>query len=247
MAVVGHTFDPSLWNSKASAAYFQPGDLGYTSSFAWVDKLVVQDDNFGPYQTVLKSDLLESVFAVVYPCHPQLLTNSPLFLSETLVANCLNKQLVENGVSVNLFFHLKENGYFHDNYWLSRLADAMVHRAQVLRQTTISKSVFYKQLSEVGFTVEDTYAVAHNEEIVIVEISIPELYQWNHRRLGEAHVEKQMVCELQDDGTEVVEERLFVRLIRLPGVMIVFDTCLKLYKVESDTGRYHREIVMNNH
>ena len=72
MTVVGHTFNPGLWSTRAYDEYLKAHEHSSLtlSSFEWVDGLIVMDGNFGPYKVLTRRFLQHHLLKVVMPCFP---------------------------------------------------------------------------------------------------------------------------------------------------------------------------------
>ena len=66
MTVVGHTFDGSLWSSEARR-YLGPGRSRLHGSRHWVDGLIVQDGNLGPYRVLSRRFLRMRPLVAILP------------------------------------------------------------------------------------------------------------------------------------------------------------------------------------
>lgn len=49
LTFIGHTFDKNSWSAMAEVGYFGAKMGPYHSNVTWIENLIVQDDNFGPY------------------------------------------------------------------------------------------------------------------------------------------------------------------------------------------------------
>jgi hypothetical protein len=108
-----------------------------------------------------------------------------------------------------------------DAYWLYRVMDAARAEQLVLRTTPLHPSDYLAFLNEdddVGQSVMGRGKEDLRGEVEsripkgiswLVEVSLPDLYQWNHRRVGEV-----IITEIPGHA-----ERMGLWLVRLPGVL----------------------------
>lgn len=249
MAVVGHTFDPCLWMSKANSTYFHYGHSSYLSSFQWVDKLIVQDDNFGPYHTVQKSDLLKSIRGVIFPTGDLLPRNIEPSLCEYIVSVVLGGSMTPDS-DPPVLSAIRDS--MTDTFWIDRLAAAVADHKLVLRVTSVKTTYLLDSISNEygnsGFfeAIDENYRT--QSEYLIVEISIPELYQWNNRRLGEALLIRGKVRDRSDMGEL---ESLLIKSIRLPGALITWKDPrylsgdVEILQTGDNKWTYHCNIIKN--
>lgn len=246
MAVVGHTFDQVYWSSKASGAYFGTRRRGYIPSHAWVDKLIVQDDNFGPYSTLSRSELARRSPSIVVPRFP----GSSVYSAdqvEVLAHLQLQWQVFDDGQT---YFQQVSTKLprVSDVYWFNTLQRHLANQLCVLRTTPIipdeyinwledSSRLECKQKGIADDEVDDYIDDVKRHKILgptwLVEVSIPELYQWNNFRLGEV-----LIQELYERPDEPV-----VWLVRMPGVLSLPDIGKNMYDHRQIpmTGRYSIE------
>ncbi len=247
MAVVGHTFDPCLWPINAKRAYFGAPASPYLSSREWVPDLIVMDDNFGPYSTLPKSMLREQLPAVVVPkphqSKRQLLAGADV---ERFAAELLCDYEFENG---RYFQSLLNSNARPDqsNYWFWTLLQRVIQKRYVLRTLAIKPSDYEIFLNkhhpeDCNQCVLGPECERLLEDLIrgrigdfptwLVEISVPELYQWNNRRLGEIILQE----DLDEPGT------LRLSVIRVPGVLSVPNSDEKTVKHYPVRGNYHYPI-----
>jgi hypothetical protein len=179
----GHTFNQDTWAPDADVAYFRVGEnLRYLSSQYWTSSFLGHDDNFGPNVCVprlyMRPDQVEYVAELLKPgvviCGVQ---------AEALALQSLYSVLSEVDVSSNV--------------WLERLAHYAAPESQqvVLRAVAPNKEVYIRHLKnnsdwENNFERRDANIFEFltawlPKTLWVVEVSIPQLFPANERKLGE--------------------------------------------------------------
>ncbi len=181
----GHTFNKDTWAPEADIAYFRVGErLGYVPSEYWTSSFLGHDDSFGPNFCVPRLYILpERVEYVVELLKPGIAFNGAQ--AETISLDSLYSVLadVPNHISpIN-------------NLWLKRLiyyANPKIQRI-VLRAIAVEKGTYIKHISH----EKDWEGNYENKEVIdvlnktlpkalwIVEVSIPQLFPANERKLGD--------------------------------------------------------------
>jgi len=49
LTFIGHTFDKNSWSAMADPGYFGKMNAFFHENTSWIENLIIQDDNFGPY------------------------------------------------------------------------------------------------------------------------------------------------------------------------------------------------------
>ncbi len=179
----GHTFNQDTWAPDADIAYFRVGEnLQYLSSQYWTSSFLGHDDNFGPNLCVprlyIRPDQVQYVFELLKP--GIVFSGSQ---AEALAIQSLYSVLGKINIS--------------SNTWLKRLDYyAGVDSQQVvLRAVAVTKEIYIRHLKsnsdwEKHFERTDTNLFEFlrawlPKTLWVVEISIPQLFPANERKLGE--------------------------------------------------------------
>ncbi|MBF0387378.1 MAG: hypothetical protein HQL20_05935 [Candidatus Omnitrophica bacterium] len=205
--VLGHTFNEDTWVPNAETSYFKISDeIKYVPSETWVSTYICHDDNFGPHYCLPRHYLSEQNKILVVGL------NSPYVRfdsieAEVIAIECLNK--IINGISVSV----------RENIWLRRLRESvMVQRGWVvLRPILLTGDAYIKHLEAIssweGQKIKEDVAGKFKAVLTgrywVVEISLPELFPANKRKLGEIVLDAQQ---------EVAASCMFARL---PGELIL--------------------------
>lgn len=216
----GHTFNKDTWAPDADVAYFHVGErLGYVPSESWTSSFLGHDDNFGPNF-----------------CIPRLyLRNEDVqYAVEILRPKAQYSGIQAEALALSFLYSLLNQIAMHENDWLRRLvyyARPDVQRV-VLRAVTVDREAYIQHISQ----NTDWYHNAEKSEIInilhnnlpdllwMVEVSIPQLFPANERKLGEILL----------DATKPIESTVesaaeYYVLARLPGS----------YLFEESTGTNH--------
>lgn len=219
----GHTFNKDTWVPEADISYFRVGEsLGYVPSENWTSSFLGHDDNFGPNFCV--PGLYIDPKHVDYVA--ELLRPGIMFCGSQAEALALSF----------LYSILNQLDAAEDNAWLRRLAvyaDPEVQRV-VLRAVAVERQEYIRHLSKARDWTgdcEDQLAIGTlrgslPESLWIVEISIPQLFPANERKLGEIVLSGGI--EL---GNALSEGTPFL-FARLPGSYFFLESS------DKDTGRH---------
>lgn len=221
MAAIGHTFEPGLWPGARAGVYFEGRRYPYLSSHAWATSLIVQDDNFGPYCILPKHSLVDRNPAVILPTFPWVDSVRPEF-PEIFARRVLSKQFI---VQSRRHFNRKQTLFesilksdakpAKTSRWFYEVLDHIAAGTCILRTipcTWPRYEQFLKRnniLSGVEEVISGVADKCRKGPFWLVEISIPDLFQWNANRLGEIIVHG----DATDPGTGPAT------LVRLPGVL----------------------------
>jgi len=263
VTLIGHTFNEHNWSSYGLKGYFRGEDLSYLPSSLWCDNLVVHDDNWGPYYLVTirfltdAADLsyillavekaVEDVMAsslpvpirfsfpidplsaiIVYPKHMSFVKNGLLVEPWALayLNNYVSKIVADNSVLKGDSF----NQYFLDYQKEDNL---------ILRTFCLSKKEYMKFIDE-NLPLGDYRDKIDNylpDTFWLTEISIPELYWVNKKKVVEIITDPEMFNTSKENGV------IFIRLPRLIGfldkdeaITINFEETHNYYNLITPTG-----------
>lgn len=203
--IYGHTFDKDTWAPNADFSYFHIGEgVGYVPSESWTSSFLGHDDNFGPNFCIprmyIESDKVVYVVEVFRPgiCYGGM-------QAEALALNALYS-LLPSAVSVS-------------NKWISRLLQWTMKQQVVFRAQAMSRDEYVEHLC----SLNDWEGNSENpdlcnllgqempEYIWAVEVSTPQLFPANERKLGEIVLDATKELDLDDDSS-VNEVFIFARL-----------------------------------
>ncbi len=221
----GHTFNQDAWVPMAENAYFTMGsETRYISSHSWLSSFLMHDDNFGPNFCVPKDylDPSEVRFAVTIRREG---TGFGGVDAEAIALDCVLSVSKEG---------LLEN---RQNAWTFRLLDALQRGNVVLRSVAITRDEYAEHLAKVqdweGNYEDEVYPKIMGQilpqMIWLVEISIPELFPGNKRKIGEVVLDA-TISEENLPSDKFLSSGL-CRLIRLPEWYL-------FSKMEGDEGGF---------
>lgn len=225
----GHTFNKDTWVSDAEACYFRFGGRGYIPSESWTSSFIGHDDNFGGNF-----------------CVPRLYIKPS---QVDYVVELMRPGVRYNGVQAELaaFSILPEIVKFLDrtNVWQQRLDRALKSQVSrvILRAVCVSPERYFRHLeglvdwqgnSERKDLVRGLSSVALPKFMWMVEISLPQLFPANERKLGEIILDATTVFDM-NRKVPALSAFLFARL---PGSYFVQNieggNDVRFFRWESD-------------
>lgn len=253
MAVVGHTFEASVWTALAEHTYFEGPrvERGYKPSHTWVDGLIVQDDNFGPYTMLPTRYLLNALTQAIIPKFKWSKQPTPAVIEicaeRGLRAACWPKNYKNDhanpGAKYDYLFKVirKKCPQPRSNFWFYQLEDNVRRGSFVLRtipitlkeylDSLLSDKILHKEHNyDIFQCIESAIRTTNGKDTMLwlVEISIPELFQHNNRKLGEVIIQER-------------DKEPWCNVVRLPGLFVFrndSDRCT-CYGVSDPRAQYH--------
>jgi hypothetical protein len=207
--IFGHTFNEDTWAPRSEGAYFRLGEkIRYIPSEAWLSSFLIHDDNFGsdlclPKRFVRRrhADYVVALLPMGYAC--------PAYAAEV--------------VASRFFYSLIPRLTGTENVWLDRLLGFVAQRELILRTVPVSKAVYLDHLSsrrDWEKNQEDPELIEAltpllREHLWMVEVSVPDLFSSNLRKLGEI---------LLDGGQSLTASTLYSSFVmgRFPGRFLLF-------------------------
>ena len=181
VAFFGHTFNQDTWVPRAAAAYFKVGkETKYIPSERWVSSFIGHDDNFG------------SNF-----CVPRLYVapENAQYAVALLPRGVKYDALKAEAIASDYFYSLQKDPTLKDsdNEWVQRLVAWAKEQEVVLRAVAVTKAEYLDHLERMrdwrkkreATFIRDVFRSSLPSHIWIVEISLPELFPINRRKLGE--------------------------------------------------------------
>lgn len=208
--IIGHTFNEDTWAPRGEGAYFQIGkDIRYIPSAAWMSSFLVHDDNFGSNLCVPKEYVRSDKANYAVALYPQGYA-APGFVAEVAASRyfySLLKQLDGSG-----------------NRWRERLLGTVENKELILRTVAVTRDQYTAHLGTVADWKErreDAEIVAAlasflPEKLWMTEVSIPDLFSTNLRKLGELLLDGALTVSDKPDYSKFV-------LGRFPGRYVFFE------------------------
>lgn len=244
VSVAGHTLNTDLWRPEAEVGYsidygLKFGLTRYLAASAWVDHFVVHDDNFGPYYC-LPVDTLRR-------------TTDPT--KDKPFRAAFGISVVEKDVTTLGFLaelgsisqieyivtKLAQDGTTGE-YWIDYLAECLKNKSPItVRTFIVSRDSYCTTLKDKDFDDRclsqdqiDFLSRELPDRFWITEISLPDLYCGNKRKLGEVlfsctaglPTQEQFQNEKVSDwmNTNWIQIRMPSFALRPSGASIVLDT-----------------------
>jgi len=207
----GHTFNKDTWAPDADEAYFHIGEgVGYIPSESWTSSFLGHDDNFG------------SNF-----CIPRLYIdkNNVDYVVEIFRPGIFSSGMESEALALNILYSILPNISSDDNKWIFRLLDWTKKQKIVFRAQSMTRAEYVNHL----VSMEDWEGNRENPKICTileqeipnyvwaVEISTPQLFPANERKLGEIVFDATRKIKT---AAETPDYEIFV-FARLPGCYIL--------------------------
>ena len=207
----GHTFNKDTWVPYAEHDYFHVGDeTRYIPSEAWVSSFIGHDDNFGSNFCVPRQYVQRGQVQYVVVIH-----------RSGFASNGVEAEAVAIEYLYSLLASLLEEGL--NNEWTLRLAKNAAEQRVVLRAIPLTRDEYVKHLSTVTDWkgkneykyLREALGPALPDCLWMIEVSIPELFPANKRKIG---------CILLDGSKPMGPELDFSSflLARFPGLYLFF-------------------------
>ncbi len=207
----GHTFNKDTWAPNADISYFRIGEgVGYVPSESWTSSFLGHDDNFGPNFCIprlyIENDKVDYVVEIFRP-------------------GILYGGMQAEALALNILYSLLPSIVDVDNKWISRLVlwterQQVVFRAQAMKTTEYVKHLCSLRDWE-GNGENPTLCKLLGKEmpefIWAVEVSTPQLFPANERKLGEIVLDATMDLTSQEE-TSANDVFIFARL---PGTYML--------------------------
>ncbi len=240
MAVVGHNFAPNLWQGCVTNAYFScTQSQPYLPSHSWVEGLLVQDDNFGPYCLLPKKILDKLKLVAILPQFPQNILYGRPEYAEIAIVRGLKNSFCKNSVYTLIqdisTSHVSSN--VKELFWFKTLCENFDKNRLILRTTLCTKDRYINHLNELFMfnSKQPAFKTLQNHlfenPFWFVEISVPELFTHNRHKLGEAIVYR------------TSEKICVVSAIRLPGVLTLVNSLGELEHFYLENATYHYPLI----
>jgi hypothetical protein len=209
--IYGHTFNKDTWAPNADISYFRIGEgVGYVPSESWTSSFLGHDDNFGPNFCIprlyIENDKVDYVVEIFRP-------------------GVYYGGIQAEALALNILYSLLPSIVDVRNKWISRLVQwtskqQVVFRAQAMRTAEyVSHLCGLRDWEDNGENPELCKLLGQEmpEFVWAVEVSTPQLFPANERKLGEIVLDATKNLDL-DDETSVNEVFIFARL---PGIYLL--------------------------
>ena len=215
----GHTFNQDSWVPHAEAAYFHIGErTKFLPSESWASSFIGHDDNFG------------SNF-----CVPRLYIPSDQvdYTAELFLDGCACSGTMAEAVAIDYLYSLyplfeRPELKGQPRPWLHHLWNYVGEQQVVLRSVCVTAEEYNHHWAEIKDwegNEENRELCTHFRKILpdrlwMVEVSVPELFPANNRKVGE------IVLDATEPPSSERDLRPFVRA-RMPGALFLLDNAVR--------------------
>lgn len=206
--IYGHTFNKDTWVPNAEIAYFRIGEgVGYIPSESWTSSFLGHDDNFGPNYCIprlyIENDKVDYVVEIFKP-------------------GISYSGVQAEAIALNILYSILPEIPGSDNKWLLRLIAWTEMQKIVFRAVAISTDEYISHLSTItdwdnnneSPELCEFLAKEMPSHLWIIEISTPQLFPANERKVGEIVLDATQPLNV-DEGSMVYNVFIFARL---PGI-----------------------------
>lgn len=140
--IIGHTLSTDSWQPEADIRYNRRVRFHFRSVSAWVDNLLIHDDNFGMYFCYPTSKLSERKNTEKY------LTDHVIFITKEKVKLFPDKLEINLISDIRKWFKMKKNVTEQDNPWLYKIINER-NAPLVSRTLLVNKNDYLESLRKV--------------------------------------------------------------------------------------------------
>jgi len=225
--VFGHTFNEDTWVPDAERSYFRVGSaIGYLPSEFWVSMYIAHDDNWGSnlciprhYLHVRRSCPLLPEGPTPCPIEPERVVYAVGTLPRSVQLDAVRAELI----GADYLFTIRPQVPPDAGPWAQRLAWYADRCLLVLRPILIEGHEYGEHLERirdwdhkgVSAQIVDELKSAFTEKLWMVELSVPELFSANRRKVGEVLLRAQIRSGERRDFKSFV-------LARVPGYFALY-------------------------
>jgi hypothetical protein len=228
--VIGHTFNEDMWVANAELAYFRVGaKTEYIPSESWLSTYIAHDDNWGSNYCIPRHFLYAKKYCEQWPGGPQPCKSESdcvAYVIATLPKNIKVNPIDAEVIGVDyLMSILTEIQKDPSSFWVQQLEQYAQGNMLVIRPILINTSEYTAHLNSmldwddkhIRQDIIRELKTWPQQNIWMIELSVPELFSANRRKLGE-------VLILADIFAEAEEERDFKNyfLARIPGFFALY-------------------------
>lgn len=239
----GHTFNKDTWTPDADAHYFNVGGgIGYIPSESWTSSFIGHDDNFGPNFCVPR--------LYVKPKQAE-------YVIELQKPKVKYGGIIAEAQSLQFLYSVTETPHLNmKNEWITRLVFYSRREIQkvVLRAVCIEKEKYLLHLENIQdwegnreLTVfPRMFSKLLPDVLWVVEVSLPQLFPANERKLGEIVMNATQAKDKDKDKD--VDYNLFL-FARLPSQYIILKGASQYnnptFLFKSSQLKSHVELIHN--
>lgn len=192
--VFGHTFNEDTWVYRAESSYFKVGPATqYVPSESWVSMYIAHDDNWGsnfciPRRYLHTQRHCDKLGENGSGCLMD--SGSVLYAIGTLPGTVEMNALQAEVIGVDYLFSMLPHLPDLSEVWRERLLNYATQKQLVVRPILVSGKQYIEHLARVSDwtrqKLEFTFTAIEPESLFwMVELSVPELFSANKRKVGE--------------------------------------------------------------
>lgn len=235
--IFGHTFNEDAWVPNADHSYFKIGkDTRYIASESWVSTYICHDDNFGSYYCLPRQYISEDSVTVIS------------IKPEQVKYDAIDAE----AIAIDYLYTLVEriSAEKESNIWIQRLTKGINELGGwiVLRTSFATSKEYIEHLrlikgwdnKTIPSAVITELSSSLPNDLWIIEISLPELFPANRRKLGEIVLDSSKTLSMHKDLSCFVFARL---LNKIYGLRII-DSKISLVSLDIADIDTHTELLI---
>jgi len=202
--IYGHTFNKDTWAPDADISYFRIGEgFGYIPSESWTSSFLGHDDNFGPNYCIPRLYIGNDQVDYIVEIFRKNVSFSGVY-AEAIALDILNSLLPELAAN--------------PNNWIKRLVFWVNLQRVVFRAISLTSDEYVAHLSSLigwqGDQESEQVCTFLSENlpknIWVVEVSTPQLFPANERKVGEIVIDA--TKNVMSGDTSLYDVFVFARL-----------------------------------
>lgn len=227
--IFGHTFNEDIWVPRADYSYFRVGKgTVYIPSDSWVSMFVGHDDNWGSNFCIPRRYLQSKRTCTDLGGEPVFCPQDKSGVAHvisTFPKDVLLDPIRAEVIGADYLFTIVPLSEAICGEWGVRLASYVQSRRSVLRTHLVSGSDYVSHLARVSdwegksidkLQIGDLREKLKDSHYWLVEVSVPELYPTNRRKLGEILLRSDIPATPKRDLGQFM-------LARIPGNFVFYD------------------------
>ncbi len=227
--VFGHTFNQDTWVPSADLSYFKIGTgTIYIPSESWLSMFITHDDNWGSNYCIPRHYLRVKQAPPAGQAPPQLgqsASECVAHVISTMPNEVRLNPIRAEVIGADYLFTILPQLPPYGNQWAKRLSFYAGQHLLVLRPFLLGRDEYVKHLGEVrdwqGKPITRHWLailkrLLPDERIWMIELSVPELFSANLRKVGEVLLRAEVSPTVGRDLTSFI-------LARLPGYFALYD------------------------
>lgn len=229
--IFGHTLNQDTWVQRANSSYFMIGSqTKYIPSESWVSMYIAHDDNFGSNFCIPRRYLHSRRYCNQLPAGPGFCLMQEECV--TFVIGTMPREVKLSPIraevigGVDYLFTILRKLPYQNNIWARRLLKYAAANQLVLRPILIYPSEYpdhlrgmedweNKKIKDVLIDVIPQL-VKSDKRLWMIELSVPELFSANRRKVGEVLLRSEIEPTSKRDFSSFI-------LARLPGYFVMHE------------------------